>query len=83
MCGRATAAPSGGETNAGRRRWFRMSADRDRLLKLLDQLETTLRELREAVSDGPSPESSSPESQRRPHEVVRAFADEAFRARDA
>lgn len=76
-----TGAQDGGavgrETNADALRWFPMSAHEDRLLRLIDQLESTLKELRQAVQERPT----GGRPQRR--EAVEAFADEAFRARDA
>ncbi len=45
-----------------------------RLIELFDRIEETLRELREHVRSGPSPGQA---------EAIEAFADEAFRARDA
>ncbi len=51
-----------------------MTSYESRLIELLDRIEETLRELREHVRDGQSPGRA---------EAIEAFADEAFRARDA
>ena len=53
-----------------------MSQD-DRLLQLLDRLESTLDEIRAELRD------RRPENRPAEEKTVRAFADETFRARDA
>ena len=53
-----------------------MSARQTRMLELIERLEATLRELREALRETPGPASPR-------QEAVEAFADETFRARDA
>jgi hypothetical protein len=58
-----------------------MTADRARLLHLIDRLEAGLKELRKAVQEHAAQDDARAERSR--ERTVEAFADEAFRARDA
>jgi hypothetical protein len=53
-----------------------MTDHQRRLLELIERLDAALRDLRAAVEQGPDPQPDT-------EAAVEAFADEAFRARDA
>ena len=54
-----------------------MSADETRLIELLERLEATLQEVREHLERGRRQAAAAPAKE------IEAFADEAFRDRDA